>query len=630
MTGSDEMYMKTGKVSYAAALILAAVFSFTACSASGADQDIKETGTVPEEYVRRITENVPADAAVLPDKDEAGPVNLSSRQEEAGSENKNPLTDKHVRIRLTDSGKDIFTLWGYKSPDYRYGPSMITDGGDKIDAWFAFPGDSRKEYDWISYRHSDDGGDTWNDEKIVLAPTPGSMDRKSVCDPDLIYHDGYYYMAYTGTINSKGLCNNVFLARSENPDGPYEKWNGSCWGGDPIPVIYYNGVDIGWGCGEPSLVIAHDRLFIYNTLDSFSSTGWVRATRVHTADLTDPMWPSRLQFEGICVFRDDHTDEEGYTYKDSDSWDVAYLEDSQKYIALTTNRRFTGDSCLLYYESYDGINFSRISELNTDVCSGCHNCGLSADESGHIDKDDRVYIGYAYSGGRRDTWGAWATRLAQAKISYTDAPDRTEDTCENLQQELLIDSSRMSSEPVMLLTDQTVYNTYEGSPIDIRYYTMNGFRKKDRIGAEDIIFEDYDHELLGVSENNLLVPLREGISNVRLNYRGLRREICVRILPPQYDEMRIKRFYPVCRRYDVKVNEPVILKVRPVAEFGDHDLEELSGYDLNFYNITFRSSDISVCCVADDGTLSPIVPGTAVITVQGDDCRYTLDVHVTE
>ena len=45
--------------------------------------------------------------------------------------------------------------------DYRYGPSIMLDGNGGIDAWFASPGDGKKEYDWITYRHSDDGGKTW-------------------------------------------------------------------------------------------------------------------------------------------------------------------------------------------------------------------------------------------------------------------------------------------------------------------------------------------------------------------------------------------------------------------------------------------------------------------------------------
>ena len=233
------------------------------------------------------------------------------------------LSDKHVRIRLKGNGSDVFALWGSGKPDYRYGPSLMLDDDGGIDAWFASPGDGKKEYDWITYRHSDDGGKTWGDEKAVLSPTPNTADLKSVCDPDVFYYDGYYYMGYTATINKEGLCNNVFLARSHNPDGPYEKWDGNGWEEDPVPIVYFTGVDIGWGVGEPSFVVVDDKLYLYNTLDSFSEKyGWVRATEVRTADLTDPLWPAKLQYEGISIYRNDCTDADHYTYADSDSWDV--------------------------------------------------------------------------------------------------------------------------------------------------------------------------------------------------------------------------------------------------------------------------------------------------------------------
>ena len=118
---------------------------------------------------------------------------------------------------------------------------MLDDDGG-IDAWFAAPGDGEDEYDWVTYRHSDDGGKTWSDEKVVLSPSPNTPDALSICDPDAFYYDGYYYLGYTSTINKneKGLCNSVFLARSKEPDGPYEKWNGSGYpyglAGEDIPL----------------------------------------------------------------------------------------------------------------------------------------------------------------------------------------------------------------------------------------------------------------------------------------------------------------------------------------------------------------------------------------------------------
>ncbi|MBR4573619.1 MAG: hypothetical protein IKO16_01800 [Lachnospiraceae bacterium] len=534
----------------------------------------------------------------------------------------------HVRLRLTDSGKDVFALSGFLRADYRYGPSIMSDGKGGIHAWFASPGDSRKEYDWITYKYSADGGNTWSNEKVVLSPTPGSADAMSVCDPDVFFYDGYYYIGYTGTVNKEGLCNNVFLARSESPDGPFEKWDGKQWGGSPVPSVYFEGIDIGWGVGEPSFVVLDDTLYVYNTLDSFSDVfGWVRATQVHTADLTDPMWPSKLNCEGISVFRNDSLVNGDYTYEDSDSWDVAYLEDSKKFVALATNRRFKDDSCLLYYESDDGVHFERVSELNTNVITGCHNCGLMADGKGHISKDDNTMLGYAYSGSDESRWGMWATRFAPVKIDYTKEIDRSEDGKENLKQSITIDESLLSPKPIMLLTDQLTYTGYLDNPVNIKYYLMNSYRKKTGISAEQIKIT-YDQGMLRLGEDNRLVPIKEGVSMVEIEYGGLRRQIRIRVLSDDYDETTIRSFYPVCKNYYINAAQPIIMKIRPMAVFEDYSVEELSGYEINANNLKFRSSDTSVVKISRDGTLTPVASGTAVITVQAESCGYTVDVYV--
>lgn len=611
-------------------LVIAAVM-LSACSGKSVET-VSEVPALPSEtdvVSGEIKEEEPA-----ADPKEEAEETVAKQQEETDKEEEEqlPPSDKHVRMRLDGSGSDVFALWGNGRPDYRYGPSMILNDDDSIDVWFASPGDGKKEYDWIIYRHSDDGGETWGDEKVVLSPTPGSADFKSVCDPDVFFYDGYYYMGYTATVNSDGLCNNVFLARSKNPDGPYEKWDGAGWGGTPVPIIYFKGVDIGWGVGEPSFVIVDDKLFVYYTLDSFSDKfGWVRATEVCTADIKDPLWPSKLDYQGVSVFRNDCTDANDYTYADSDSWAVAYVEEERKFVALTTNRRFKEDSCLLYYESDDGISFERVSEINTDVYCGCHNCGLMSDGMGHIKKGDRALIGYAYSGSGETKWGVWATRFVPVKIDFTDEPDRTEDGAENLKKPVKIDESLLGKEPIMIVTDKLTYQVQVSEdPISINYYLMNEYRGKTRIDPDEVRIERYDKNILKLSDENRLIPIHEGVSIVRVEHNGLRREICVEVMPSEYDENEIRSFYPVCRRYDLKMSEPIILKVRPMAIYEDYDIHELSGYEINTHNLKFRSSDTSVCQVSKDGTIELIGPGTSVITVKGENCQYTLDVYVEE
>ena len=67
-----------------------------------------------------------------------------------------------------------------------------------------------------------------------------------------------------------------------------------------------------------------------------------------------------------------------------------------------------------------------------------------------------------------------------------------------------------------------------------------------------------------------------------------------------------------------------------MAVFRNYDIHELSGYEINVNDIKFRSSDTSVCRVKKDGTLTPVKPGTSVITIECEGCRCTIDVYVTE
>ena len=81
-----------------------------------------------------------------------------------------PNPDQHVTMATTDDGYDIFApldgKWGY-----RYGPSIMYYPDGSVDAWFATPGTSG-EWDWFTYKHSDDGGKTWSKAIVAMRPTP--------------------------------------------------------------------------------------------------------------------------------------------------------------------------------------------------------------------------------------------------------------------------------------------------------------------------------------------------------------------------------------------------------------------------------------------------------------------------
>lgn len=304
---------------------------------------------------------------------------------------------RYLTLDVEDSGYDIYVPRGR---GYRYGPSIIYYEDGSMDAWFASNGNSN-EWDWITYRHFD--GEEWSDEEIVLRPTPKSKDHFSTCDPGVIYFGGYYYLGYTSTENdyNGGVENCGYVARSENPNGPYEKWNGEGWGGNPEPIIVYDEADQEWGAGEISFVVVEDKLYIYYSWINKNNN----CTKLAIADICEN-WPSTMKEKGVAIEK----------LSDQDSVDVIYDDEEKLFIALCMQSRFTENSCIAVFESSDGKKFSQVDTIKTNVSSFSHNMGISKKPNGHVSINDDLYIGYAYSKGLISTWGKWATKIQKVRL----------------------------------------------------------------------------------------------------------------------------------------------------------------------------------------------------------------------
>ncbi len=301
----------------------------------------------------------------------------------------------HTRLTALDGGYDIYTPG---RNGYRYGPSIIYNEDGSLDMWFSSPGNNSTEWDYIRYRHLDSAGN-WSKEEIVLTPSKNSLDHFSVCDPGLIYFDGYYYLGYTSTTNSAGYDNDIFVCRSKNPNGPFEKWNGEGWGGSPVPIIEFDEDETYWGAGEISFCIKEDKLYCYYT--------WIgeegHATKLMIADLCED-WPNTLEYQGVVFNKG----------SGEDSCDVAYIEEYDMFIAVAIENRFTADSRIVVHESYDGINFNKICTVEENVVKYAHNSGISKRKDGTIDLNDDLYISYAY--GSDNSWGKWSTYFQPMEI----------------------------------------------------------------------------------------------------------------------------------------------------------------------------------------------------------------------
>lgn len=306
--------------------------------------------------------------------------------------NKKDKNESLYEIEVLDEDECIYDPGeGY---GYRYGPSMIINDDGSIDAWFSRPGNSSTMWDYISYRHRDSDGN-WGDEEIVLYPTEGSKDHYSVCDPGVIYLDGYYYLGYTSTESSDGMQNQIYVARSSEPNGYYEKWNGSGWGGNPQPIITYEGEQ--WGAGEISFIIDGDEIFCYYTWKDEEGN----SMRCSKAPISED-WPSDLSFRCICSKKD----------STQCSSDVVYIDGY--YLAFSIDNRMLENSYLLVEYSKDGREFTKLCEVKENIKNGAHNLGITKHKNGSIFLDDDLYICYAYSDD--DVWGRWETLFQKIAV----------------------------------------------------------------------------------------------------------------------------------------------------------------------------------------------------------------------
>ncbi len=360
-------------------LVILMMISFCSCQKKQEEPLPEEPEDIPEEIDIIPIPSVPD---IIPD--------IPAPQDEPI-----PVIDQQIiDLFVLNEGQIV----SYSSDNYyRYGPSIMRYEDGSMDAWFSAPGNSGSQWDWITYRHSDDGIN-WDSEQTVMRPTPGSKDQCSVCDPGVIYFDGYYYLGYTGTdyYEGKGSANSAFVARSKYPDGPFEKWNGSGWGGNPEPIIEYKGDPAGWGIGELSFVILGEDLFIFYTdVDLYG--GYICLAK---ADLVED-WPSTMRYKDKVLARDHQ-----------DSLDVVYDENLDLFFGFSVFQRMSEKSRVIMYVSDNGKSFEKADSSKDYVDDFAHNIGISKGPDGHIDSSQDQLIGYAYG----ENWGRWNTRFQYIQI----------------------------------------------------------------------------------------------------------------------------------------------------------------------------------------------------------------------
>lgn len=298
---------------------------------------------------------------------------------------------------------------------YHYGPCFVVEGGN-IHAWFTAPGSP--QWDEIDYRLSTDGGHTWTADVTACSGQNPPNDHVGGCaDPSVIKIGSYYYLAYgSNAYADEGNPNNhtdMYVARSTTPAGPFtQKWNGSGWGQNPVPIVDYDSYKPVYGVGEPSMVVKDGTIYLYYTYvgtdpekpNPQDPNNIVSQIRLKTADASNPNWPATLTDPVNKVILN--------TEGNHDRISAKYIPELDRFIMMHHLRRLSEENYIQMYESPDGYTFYRTFRLDDNVAWFGHNSGLSGNGSGHIDPDDDNFIAYAYDEDGLYQWGDWETYLS--------------------------------------------------------------------------------------------------------------------------------------------------------------------------------------------------------------------------
>ncbi len=180
---------------------------------------------------------------------------------------------------------------------YNYCPSVMRSGNTAY-IYYCTNTVSHIVTDYIGFRSAAIGADgayQWSDETIVLSPSADKWDSRHVCDPSVVKgeftYNGEkyaYLMAYLGCKSDNSQDNEIGLAVSKSPAGPFVKV-----GEQPFIAFTrdpgFEGFQ--WGVGQPSLLNEDEK----GQIRIFYTRGDKYGTRViaEVWDLSDLNAPKR-------------------------------------------------------------------------------------------------------------------------------------------------------------------------------------------------------------------------------------------------------------------------------------------------------------------------------------------------
>ncbi|MBR6427750.1 MAG: hypothetical protein IKS28_08000, partial [Clostridia bacterium] len=277
---------------------------------------------------------------------------------------------------------------------------------------------------------------------------------------------------------------------------------------EPAPFIEYTDDPDYWGAGEPSFVLMGDELYIYYSWNTSTTS-----TRLAVADATDENWPATLEYKGTAI-----PDKKG-----GDSADVKYLDEYGRFIAVFTEKRFSPDSYVAVWESFDGLNFRPSDIIKANTAKNLHNCGISGRADGHIGVGDPVCLGYAYG-----VWGGvgWPTQLHELRLSLADEPMTDDPAEENIEMKITTRPSRVIPECLTVKAEKQAYTISKPTQLWVMAFDSDGYVYPVLLGTR---FYGYDESVIRIVGGRMY-PVGEGSTRVFLNWHGITADCLVNVV----------------------------------------------------------------------------------------------------
>ena len=197
-----------------------------------------------------------------------------------------------------------------------------------------------------------------------------------------------------------------------------------------------------------------------------------------------------------------------------------------RFVAVFAEKRFTDDSYVAVWESFDGLTFRRSGFVQENTCKKLHNCGISGRADGHIGKGDPVYLGYAYAGAdTTGSWGKWATRLHKVTLSLADAP--MEDLSTLTHSEAVVTPRKTSVLPQILTVkaEHLSYTISKSEQIWIMAFDADGLCFPILTG---LCFDGYDTSVIRIVGTRI-IPVAPGDTRVWVHWHGFTSSFVVHV-----------------------------------------------------------------------------------------------------